>query len=107
MSVPALKYGRRYQTGMNRITTIAMTAFHAGAVAAFFYVDAGAILTAIVLYIVAGMLGIGMCYHRLLTHRAYKTYKPIEYALTWCATLALEGGPIFWVASHRIHHQHS
>ena len=24
-----------------------------------------------------------------------------------CATLALEGGPIFWVATHRIHHQYS
>ena len=27
--------------------------------------------------------------------------------LTWCGTLALEGGPIFWVATHRIHHQNS
>ena len=24
---------------------------------------------------------------------------------TVCATLALEGGPIFWVATHRVHHQ--
>ena len=24
-----------------------------------------------------------------------------------CSTLALEGGPIFWVATHRVHHQHS
>ena len=54
-----------------------------------------------------GMLGIGMGYHRLLTHRGYKTYKWVEYFLTWCGTLALEGGPIFWVATHRIHHQHS
>ena len=107
MTVPALKYGRRYQTGMNWITTVAMIAFHLGAIAAFFFIDLGAILTAVALYIVAGMFGIGMCYHRLLTHRAYKTYRPIEYLLTWCATLALEGGPIFWVATHRIHHQHS
>ena len=107
MTAPALKYGRRHQTGMNWITTVAMTGFHVGAIAAFFFVDVGAILTAVALYIVAGMFGIGMCYHRLLTHRAYKTYKPIEYALTWCATLALEGGPIFWVATHRIHHQNS
>jgi len=53
------------------------------------------------------MLGIGMAYHRLLTHRGYKTYKWIEYFLTFCGTLALEGGPIFWVATHRIHHQKS
>ena len=107
MDLPRLRYGRKYQTGVNWITTTAMVGFHAGAIAALFFIDYGAILTAAVLYVVAGMLGIGMCYHRLLTHRAYKTYKPLEYVLTWCATLALEGGPIFWVATHRIHHQNS
>ena len=75
--------------------------------AALFFIDYGAMLAALILYVVAGMLGIGMTYHRLLTHRGYKTYKWVEYTLTWCATLALEGGPIFWVATHRIHHQHS
>ena len=59
------------------------------------------------LWWVSGSLGIGMGYHRLLTHRGYKTPKWVEYVLTTCATLALEGGPIFWVATHRIHHQHS
>ncbi len=48
-----------------------------------------------------------MAYHRLLTHRSYKTHKWVEYFLTLCGTLALEGGPIFWVATHRIHHQRS
>src|SRR5689334_6058107 len=99
-----LTYGRKYQKGLNWVTATAMTGFHVGAVAAFFYIDAGAILAAVILYVIAGMLGIGMAYHRLLTHRGYKTFRPIEYLLTWCATLALEGGPIFWVATHRIHH---
>jgi stearoyl-CoA desaturase (delta-9 desaturase) len=76
-------------------------------VAAFFFIDTGAILTALALYFVAGMLGIGMSYHRLLTHRSYRTPKWVEYFLTICGTLALEGGPIFWVATHRIHHQYS
>ena len=104
---PAQFYGRKNASGINWITTIAMTGFHIGAVAAFWYIDAGAILTAIVLCYVSGMLGIGMAYHRLLTHRSYKTTKWMEYFLTFCATLALEGGPIFWVATHRIHHQKS
>jgi stearoyl-CoA desaturase (delta-9 desaturase) len=107
MATPTLMYGRKYQTGINWITFIAMSAFHVGAIAAFFFVDTGAILTALVLYYVSGMLGIGMGYHRLLTHRSYKTPKWVEYFLTFCATLALEGGPIFWVATHRIHHQKS
>lgn len=107
MALPPPPYGRKHQRGVNWITAIAMSSFHAGAIAAFFFIDFGAILVALALYVVAGMLGIGMCYHRLLTHRGYKTYRWVEYSLTWCATLALEGGPIFWVATHRIHHQHS
>jgi stearoyl-CoA desaturase (delta-9 desaturase) len=107
MATPTLMYGRKFSTGINVITAVAMTAFHLGALAAFFYIDLGAILTAFVLYIAGGMLGIGMAYHRLLTHRGYRTYKWVEYFLTFCGTLALEGGPIFWVATHRIHHQKS
>ena len=107
MAATTLLYGRKHQKGLNLVTTVAMIGFHAGAVAALFFIDGGAMFSALLLYCVAGMLGIGMGYHRLLTHRGYKTYKWLEYALTWCGTLALEGGPIFWVATHRIHHQHS
>jgi sn-1 stearoyl-lipid 9-desaturase len=107
MATPMLMYGRKHQHGLNWITAIAMTGFHIGAVAAFFFIDYGAMLAALILYYAAGMLGIGMSYHRLLTHRSYKTPKLIEYFLTICGTLALEGGPIFWVATHRIHHQNS
>ena len=62
-------YGRKVSTGTNWITVIAMTLFHIGAVAALFYIDWGAIAAAAVLYYVAGSFGIGMAYHRLLTHR--------------------------------------
>jgi fatty-acid desaturase len=107
MATPMLMYGRKHQHGLNWITAIAMTGFHIGAVAALFYIDYGAMLAALILYYAGGMLGIGMSYHRLLTHRSYRTTKFIEYFLTICGTLALEGGPIFWVATHRIHHQRS
>ena len=107
MATSTLPFGRKYKSGVSWMTAIVMASFHVGAVAALFYVNAGAILTAVLLWIMAGMLGIGMGYHRLLTHRGYKTYRWVEYFLTWCATLALEGGPIFWVATHRVHHQKS
>jgi stearoyl-CoA desaturase (delta-9 desaturase) len=93
--------------GINWITATFMVLFHVGAVAALFFFTWKAFFVALFLYWVAGSLGIGMGYHRLLTHRGYKTPKWIEYFLTVCATLALEGGPIFWVATHRIHHKHS
>lgn len=56
---------------------------------------------------ISGGLGIGMGYHRLLTHRGYKTPKWLEYFLTLCGALALQGGPIAWVATHRVHHQNT
>jgi stearoyl-CoA desaturase (delta-9 desaturase) len=31
----------------------------------------------------------------------------MDHFLAVCGTLTLEGGPIFWVATHRIHHQFS
>ncbi|HTW24957.1 MAG TPA: fatty acid desaturase [Candidatus Baltobacteraceae bacterium] len=92
---------------INWVTATAMFLFHAGAIAALFFFRWQAFLVGLFLYWVAGGLGIGMGYHRLLTHRGYKTPKWLEYFLTVCATLALEGGPIFWVATHRIHHQYS
>jgi stearoyl-CoA desaturase (delta-9 desaturase) len=78
-----------------------------GAIWALFNFTWSAFAVFCITYYVSLAWGIGMAYHRLLTHRAYKTSKPIEYFLTICATLALEGGPLFWVATHRQHHQHS
>jgi fatty-acid desaturase len=89
------------------VTTLFMVAFHVGALAALFVCSWKAFLLAMVLWWVSGSLGIGMGYHRLLTHRSYKTQKWVEYFLTICGTLALEGGPIFWVAIHRMHHQNT
>lgn len=92
---------------VNWTTSLFMGAFHIGAVVALFMFGWKPFLVALALWWIAGGLGIGMCYHRLLTHRGYKTPKWFEHFMTVCATLALEGGPIFWVATHRIHHQNS
>jgi len=92
---------------INWVTASFMGLFHLGAVAALFFFTWKGLWIAAFLWWVTGSLGIGMGYHRLLTHRGYKTPKWVEYFLTFCATLALEGGPIFWVATHRIHHKYS
>jgi stearoyl-CoA desaturase (Delta-9 desaturase) len=61
----------------------------------------------VILYWVAVGWGISLGYHRLHTHRSYKIPRWLEYFFAVCGTLSLEGGPIFWVATHRIHHQFS
>ena len=91
--------------GINWLTAIVLVAFHIGAIAALFFFTWQRLLVAAILYILAINVGIGMCYHRLLTHRGYQTPKWLEYLMTFFATLSLEGGPIFWVSTHRVHHQ--
>ncbi len=95
------------RTSLNRVTFIALCFFHVGAAAALFFFSWTNLLVAAAVYWAALSWGIGMGYHRLHTHRGYKVPKWLEYFLALCGTLALEGGPIYWVATHRRHHQHS
>jgi len=85
-------------------TTIFMILFHLGAVAALFMLSWRVVPITLLLWWISGSLGIGMGFHRLLTHRGYQTPKVVEYFLTFCGLLALEGGAINWVVTHRIHH---
>jgi len=87
------------------VTVIAL--IHAGALLALrpdLYSTSGLAIFG-VFYIMTGMFGVTLCYHRLLTHRSFQTYKWMEYFLTFCASQALQSGPISWTALHRIHHK--
>jgi fatty-acid desaturase len=92
---------------LNILTGAILIWFHIQAAVALFQFTWTNFYTALALYYVTVGLGISMGYHRLHTHRGFKTYKPFEYFLALCGALTLEGGPIFWVAMHRLHHQHS
>ena len=93
--------------GINWLTLVVLFVFHLGAVAALFFYTWQRLTVMAALYVLAINVGIGMCYHRLLTHRGYQVPKWLEHSMAVCATLSLEGGPIFWVATHRVHHQFS
>ena len=46
-------------------------------------------------------------FHRLLTHRSFQTFKPVEYTLAILGSLAVQGPVMSWVADHRKHHAHT
>ncbi|HEV7376543.1 MAG TPA: fatty acid desaturase [Pyrinomonadaceae bacterium] len=92
---------------INWDTAVFMALFHLGAIAALFMWNWKALVVTILLWWVSASFGVGMGFHRLLTHRAYKVPKLLEYFITLCATLALESGAINWVVTHRIHHAHT
>ena len=89
---------------LNWNTIIAVSIFHVLAVVALFTFSWQNLLAAGVLWWVAGSLGIGVGYHRLLTHRGFVAPKWLEYFLSVCGSLALQSGPLTWVTTHRLHH---
>lgn len=52
-------------------------------------------------------VGVTVGFHRLFTHRAFETYRPVQWALAVFGSMAAEGSLLRWVAQHRRHHQHS
>jgi stearoyl-CoA desaturase (delta-9 desaturase) len=51
--------------------------------------------------------GITIGYHRLLTHRSFRTHKATEYVFAALGSMAVQGPVIAWVADHRKHHAHA
>jgi stearoyl-CoA desaturase (delta-9 desaturase) len=65
------------------------------------------VLTLAPLVYVALVFGIVAGYHRGLSHRAYETSRPAQFALAWLGTAAMQNGPVWWVSWHRTHHRFS
>jgi stearoyl-CoA desaturase (delta-9 desaturase) len=52
-------------------------------------------------------LGITVGFHRLFTHRSFKTAAPLRVLLAVLGSAAVEGPVIEWVSNHRQHHHFS
>ena len=70
------------------------------------WVTAADLAIAAVMYLLTAV-GITVGFHRLLTHRAFQTFKPIEYGFAILGSMAVQGPVIAWVADHRKHHAHT
>lgn len=83
-----------------------ITALHLGCLAAPFCFTWANLALAFGLYLVTGMLGITLAYHRLLSHKSFQVPKPVEYFLAYCGAMAIQGDPMEWASCHRYHHQY-
>jgi stearoyl-CoA desaturase (delta-9 desaturase) len=52
-------------------------------------------------------LGVTVGFHRLFTHRSFKTTRAVRALLAVLGTTAVEGPVVEWVATHRKHHRFS
>lgn len=63
----------------------------------------------LVLAITYALTGVGITvgYHRLFTHRSFKTTRSVRALLAVLGSMAVEGPLLEWVATHRKHHRFS
>src|SRR5262249_54988079 len=55
----------------------------------------------------AARLGITLGFPRGLTHRSYRTGRAVQFLLAAAGCAALQKGPLWWAAHHRLHHAHA
>ena len=95
------------ETRVDVLFTVAnITSTIAACILPFFFYSRSAIIGFLIFYTITG-LGLTLGYHRLFAHRAYEVPKWLEYLIAICGYLAIQRGPIFWVAMHRLHHRYS
>jgi stearoyl-CoA desaturase (delta-9 desaturase) len=70
------------------------------------WVDWSDLAVLAIMYVLTGY-GVTLGFHRLLTHRSFATYKPVEYVLASLGSMAVQGPVMTWVADHRKHHAHT
>jgi fatty-acid desaturase len=105
MEADAEHFAQSRSRSLNWSFAIFIIVLHAAAIAALFYFTWSALVVFFAMWMLSANVGIAITYHRLLTHRGFIVPKWLEYTMTICSTMALQGGPIFWVACHRLHHQ--
>lgn len=65
-----------------------------------------AVFVGLLLYVLRGF-GITVGYHRLFTHEAFKTVRPVAFLLALFGGLAGQGTMSWWVFRHRAHHRYT
>jgi len=68
-------------------------------------VSAAAVGVCLALYVVR-MFAITAGFHRLLSHRSYRTGRLFQFLLAFVGTTSYQKGPLWWSAHHRRHHLH-
>jgi len=85
---------------------VLLAGVHLAALPAPWFFEWSAVAVMVVLY-VATMLGVTLGMHRLLAHRSYEARPWLRRTLALLGALSCQGGPIEWVAIHRLHHARS
>jgi stearoyl-CoA desaturase (delta-9 desaturase) len=96
-------YALNDKSKINWINLTTVVFFHVAALSGIYYWNVRAMVVALVVWTLTD-LGLTVGYHRLLTHRSFKTHPWVARTLAFLGMLAMQRGPVEWVAIHRMHH---
>ena len=83
-----------------------MLFIHLGALVSLPVVNLSCLIALGILYPVTA-IGVTLGYHRMMSHKSFKTSKLVERILVTVAALSVQGSPMEWVGLHGHHHLHS
>lgn len=85
-----------------------LLALHAGAIAAFaLFFSWPWLVATLVSWQIFALIGISVCLHREVSHRAFRSTLVLRIFHLVCATIAGQAGPLLWASVHRAHHRHA
>jgi stearoyl-CoA desaturase (delta-9 desaturase) len=91
----------------NVFNFLGITAIHVWTVIAFVRGPTWRLVGLAVLLYFVRMFAITGVYHRYFAHRSYRTSRAMQLFLAFVGTTATQKGPLWWAATHRVHHRHS
>ena len=80
---------------------------HVLAVIGLFFWSWPAFAAFLVLHVLCLGAGTLLGFHRLLSHTVFRCSRAVLYTFATLGTLAFQGGPLLWAATHRAHHAHT
>jgi fatty-acid desaturase len=95
----------RFRRSVNWRNVAMVTFFHLAAIPVLYTFSWQNLAALLIGNWVVGSLGVGLGWHRLLTHRSFKAPKWLEYFLTILGSMSMQDSHDKWVATHRIHHK--
>jgi fatty-acid desaturase len=104
---PSTANERGLASSPNYVVMFWIGMLHVGALIAPFFFSWEGLIIGLGLYWLTGSIGVCLGYHRLLTHNAFQTYRPVRWLVAMIGGLSGEGSAVDWVANHRKHHAHS
>lgn len=92
---------------MGKANLVLFWSIHSTVLLAFVYPPDAALLALAFLSHYGRMIGITLCFHRHMAHRAFQFSRPVRFLFAWLGTTALQKGPIWWAGNHVYHHKYA